>query len=73
METPVKVSSDDTPKEMWCVMKVHKWNHLQVGGYKVSAKQIGSSGFIPVFDSRELAVAWDDGSDEHVFRLATKL
>lgn len=72
MSNSVKVSFDATSKELWCVMKNYKWSTLSIQGFDLSLKQLGSVGFIPIFDNREQAVAWDDGSDEHVFRLTTQ-
>ncbi len=53
-------------------MKVNKWSNLTVmSGIPLNCPEDGPQGFIPVFNTREEAIAWDDGSEEYVKQLET--
>jgi hypothetical protein len=54
---------------MWVVMKAHTWENIEVMGMSIRPPPDGPQRFIPMFDTREQAVAWD-GSDEHVVMVA---
>lgn len=56
-------------KTLWAVMKAHSWASLSIGGVELAAPEDGPCRFIPVFDTREKAVAWA-GSDENVRELS---
>jgi len=49
-------------------MKAHGWANLSVAGIEMAAPKEGPQHFIPVFDTREQAVAWA-GTEEHVYAL----
>jgi hypothetical protein len=54
---------------LWAVMKAHAWNSVtNAHGQPLVCPPDGPHRFIPVFNTREQAVAWD-GSDEHVAML----
>jgi len=61
---------------MWAVMKAQPWDSLKVEGLPLRPMQVplrappdGPSKFIALFDTREQAVAFDDGCEEHVIEL----
>lgn len=53
---------------MWVVMRAHSWESLEVSGLALRNPDNGHQRFIPVFNTKEQAVAWS-GSDEFVHRL----
>ena len=55
----------------WAVMKGYPWSSVEAAGIPLQSPPEGPHRFIPIFDTREQAVAWA-GSDEHVVELATK-
>ena len=66
--TAARVGSDAMVRRYWCVMKAHGWDCLTVAGIPMQAPKEGPQHFIPVFDTREQAVAWA-GTEEHVYAL----
>ena len=57
-------------KALWAVMKAHSWGDvIAASGAVLEAPPEGPHRFIPVFDTREMAVAWA-GSDEHIAKLS---
>ena len=66
--TAKAVGSSPLVRRFWCVMKAHGWQNLSVAGISMQAPAEGPQHFIPVFDTREQAVAWA-GTEEHVFAL----
>jgi hypothetical protein len=63
-----RVGSGPLVRRFWCVMKAHSWTNLSVMGIAMQAPAEGPQHFIPVFDTREQAVAWS-GTEEHVYAL----
>ena len=59
------------PRSLWCVMKAHKWSCLSVHSYTMSAPADGPEYFMPIFETREQAVKWENGNDEHVKEVRT--
>lgn len=54
---------------LWAVMKAQSWDSLSVwNGLPLRAPKEGPHKFIPVFNTREQAVAFDE-SEEHVVML----
>lgn len=53
---------------LWAVMKAHAWDSITAHGFPLQCPTEGPHRFIPVFNTREQAVAWA-GSDEHVAML----
>ena len=54
---------------LWAVMKAHAWDSITTAhGIPLMCPPEGPHRFIPVFDTREQAVAWA-GTDEHVAML----
>jgi len=53
---------------LWAVMKAHTWDSIEAAGFPLRCPVEGPHRFIPVFNTREQAVAWA-GSDEHVAML----
>ncbi len=52
---------------LWCVMKVSKWSSLTVfNNIPLNSPSGGPSGFIPIFNTKEEAIIWDNGSEEYV-------
>lgn len=68
--TPV-VAAPAPQKYYWAVMKMNSWDSLTVMGLPVGTLKEGPHRFIPVFETREQAVAWDNGSDKYVAMLTT--
>lgn len=54
---------------LWAVMRAHGFGSITVYGVPLSCPSEGPQRFIPVFNTREQAVAWA-GSDEHVEMLS---
>ena len=54
----------------WVIMKLHKWDSLTVWGIPTSTPKEGPHGFIPVFDTREQAVAFNSGSEANIHAIA---
>lgn len=59
-------------KLFYAVMKAQSWSALSALGLPLEPedRENGPCRFIPVFDSREAAIAWD-GSEEHVREMRT--
>lgn len=53
----------------YCVMKAHNWACITVAGFPMLPPSDGPCAFIPIFDTREQAIAWDNGCAYHVFAL----
>lgn len=51
---------------MFAVMKVFSWESLEVLGMPLSAPANGPHKFIPVFETRAQAVAFNNGSEENI-------
>lgn len=66
--TAKSVGSGTQVRRFWCVMKAHGWQNLSVAGIAMKPPAEGPQHFIPVFDTREQAVAWS-GTEEHVYAL----
>lgn len=53
----------------WTVMKAHDWGIITTEhGFPLQCPEEGPHRFIPVFKTREQAIAWA-GSDEHIAML----
>jgi len=63
--------STTRPKLLWCVMKAHGWENVECERGWLRPPPEGPHKFIPVFNTREQAVAWA-GSDDHVQPLEVK-
>lgn len=60
---------ESTRSEFWAVMKAHAWDSITTAhGIPLMCPPEGPHRFIPVFTTREQAVAWA-GDDEHVVML----
>lgn len=69
MTAPLKtIESPEPPAALWAVMKAHTWDSLEAAGFPLRSPLEGPHRFIPVFNTREQAVAWA-GSEEHVAML----
>ena len=64
----MKNPKQPSPKIYWAVMKAQPFSSLVVSGYPLQYPTEGPHRFIPIFDTREQAVAWA-GSDEHVVEM----
>lgn len=51
---------------MWAVMKARSWESLEVMGLSLRAPKDGPCKFIPLFETRAQAVAFDGGCEDHV-------
>jgi hypothetical protein len=67
--TDKAVGSGPLVRRFWCVMKAHGWKNLTVAGIEMAAPKEGPQHFIPVFDTREQAVAWSGNDETHVYAL----
>jgi hypothetical protein len=62
-----------TGSALWAVMKAHAWDSITTAhGIPLMCPPEGPHRFIPVFNTREQAVAWA-GSDEHVAMLMSNV
>ena len=53
---------------MWVVMAGQGWETIVVNGFPIIAPKEGPHGYIPIFKTREQAVAWN-GSEDNVREL----
>lgn len=51
---------------MWAVMKAYSWESLEVMGLSLRAPPQGPCKFIPLFETRAQAIAFDGGCEDHV-------
>lgn len=57
---------------MFAVMKAHKWSAVHIAGdVPLAAPDNGPQRFIPIFDTREQAVAFTEGDETHIVKLET--
>ena len=54
----------------WVVMKLQDWSGITVFGHPVIVPKEGPSGYIAVFDTREQAIAYNNGSAESVHQIS---
>lgn len=60
---------------MWAVMKVYPWKDLKVTGpfpIELNMPEDGPSKFIPVFDTKAKAVAFNDDCEDDITEVRTK-
>jgi hypothetical protein len=55
----------EEPNLKWAVMRAHTWERITVNGLMLKPPPEGPHRFIPLFETRDQAIAWA-GSDEHV-------
>lgn len=53
----------------WAVMKAYDFRAMSVFGICLTAPKEGPHRFIPVFDTKEQAIAFEDGCKDHVYML----
>ena len=58
-------------KYLYAVMKAQPWSSIKVIGYPITPPAEGPHRFIPMFYTREQAVAWCGGDDTHVAQMST--
>ena len=58
--------SDQKAKRMWAVMTAQPWSAFTAGGLEITGPEEGPHKFMPLFDTREQAVAWSLSGDKHV-------
>lgn len=56
-------------KQMWAVMKALTWDSIDVQGHPLHAPKEGPHRFIPLFDSKEAALVWNDGIEDNIQEL----
>ena len=54
------------PKQMWAITKAIAWDSIYVRGYPLHAPKEGPHRFIPLFDSKEAALVWNDGIEDNI-------
>jgi hypothetical protein len=63
-------TTDPTPEAsaqiMWVVMTAYLWSNVTVNGMPMRSPADGPQRFMPVFESREQAVAWNNGCEDNV-------
>lgn len=59
-------SEADCSDSMWAVMKAQSWDSIEVMGIPMRAPEDGPCRFIPLFETRAQAVAWDNGCEDHI-------
>lgn len=60
------VESQSGPRHFWAIMKAYTWGSLSVEGSPLTPPVEGPQRFVPIFDTHEQAVAWNNGSDVDV-------
>lgn len=55
----------------WLVLRAYNWSAVTVGAVPLAASPDGPCRFVPVFETREQAIAFEGGSDAHVIEAAT--
>ena len=66
---PGLLCSESPVRRLWCVMKAHEWSNLSVAGIEMVAPKKGPQYFIPIFDTREQALAWSGNDETHIHAL----
>jgi hypothetical protein len=64
-----KITTNEV-KYFWAIMKAQSWSSMTINGIEVAAQPEGPHRFIPVFNTREQAVAWNGGEDNVVMMAA---
>jgi len=64
--TPAK---PEDHKTLWAVLKMLDWSSLSVAGMTLVPPHSGPIGFIPIFRTREQAVAWSNGKEENIRKI----
>lgn len=62
----VEPTPESTDSIMWVVMKAYSWSSVTAGGMPMMSPPEGPQRFMPVFESREQAVAWDNGCEDNI-------
>lgn len=60
------------PPILWAVMKAYTWDAITIHGLPLRASHEEPQRFIPVFETREQAVAWA-GSEDYIAMLSIVL
>jgi len=61
-----KPSTEATAPVLYVVMKAYSWSSVTAGGMPMMSPPEGPQRFMPVFNSREQAVAWDNGCEDNI-------
>jgi hypothetical protein len=61
-----------TQTQFWVVMKMQDWDSLSVLGTSLFPPEGGPCKFIPVFNTKKEAIAFDNGSRLHIRKIETK-
>lgn len=56
-------------KVMYAIMKAQSFGNIEINGVPVKVPEKGPQAFIPLFETREQAVAFDNGSEAHVAKV----
>jgi len=51
---------------MWAIMKAYGWNSIEITGVNIIPPPNGPQRFIPLFDTREQALAFTDGDESNL-------
>ena len=51
--------SAETYDYLWAVMRAERWDALEIRGFPIRAPDIGPQRFIPVFNTKAEAIAWN--------------
>jgi len=54
---------------MFAIFKAYSFGSFEVMGMTLQASKDGPQRFIPLFDTREQAIKFNDGSEEHIFQM----
>ena len=63
---PVSVPVPVEKKSMWVVMRALSFDSLETMGRKLSAPVGGPFRFMPVFETKDQAVAFEEGCEDNV-------
>jgi hypothetical protein len=69
VDDDVQGDAFDRGTSMWAIMRAYKWRSLSIEGLPVSCPEPGPQRFIPVFNTRDQAIKWNNGSAEDVMEV----
>jgi len=56
---------------MWAIMKAYKFSSLEVLGMELTPPLTGPQRFIPVFETRDQAVKFQNGDESDIYEMRT--
>ena len=56
--------------ELWAIMKAYKWIDMVSEGKFIKFPNIWPQRFIPVFDTKEQAIQFNNGSSKNIMKMS---